>query len=71
MKVADVATAGGLMVVGSLAESLLVLVSPPPETAAMLVTLEGALPATFTVRVIAGKPAPAAKLSVRVHGPDG
>jgi hypothetical protein len=31
-----------------------VLVSPPPDTAAVLVTLAGALLATFTVSVIAG-----------------
>ena len=42
------------MVVGSEAESLLVLVSPPPETLAVLVTLAGALAATFTVSVMAG-----------------
>ena len=39
------------MVVGSLAESLLVLVSPPPATVAVLVRLV-ALAATVTVRVI-------------------
>ena len=44
----------GLMVVGSEAESLLVLVSPPPETVAVLVTLARALAATFTVSAIAG-----------------
>ena len=42
------------MVVGSLAVLLAVLVSPPPDTVAVLVTLAGALPATFTVRVITG-----------------
>jgi hypothetical protein len=31
-----------------------VVVSPPPETDAILVTLEGALAATFTVSVIDG-----------------
>src|SRR5438132_739504 len=44
----------GLIVVASLAESLLVLVSPPPETVAVLVTDAAALLATFTVSVIAG-----------------
>src|ERR1700694_826701 len=44
----------GRMVVGSVAVSLLVLVSPPPDTVAVLVTLDGALLATFTVRVMAG-----------------
>src|ERR1035438_8258516 len=38
-------------------------VSPPPETAAVLVTLAGALVATFTLRVMGGKPAPAARAS--------
>jgi hypothetical protein len=44
----------GLMVVGSLAVLLTRLVSSPPEKTAMLVTLRGALVATFTVRVIGG-----------------
>src|SRR3989304_2004232 len=44
-----------LIVVGSLAELLVVFVSPPPDTVAVLVTLEGALEATFTVRGIAGE----------------
>ncbi len=42
------------MVVGLLALSLTVFVSPPPLTAAVLVTLAGALLDTSTVRVIAG-----------------
>jgi hypothetical protein len=41
-------------VVGSLAVSFDVLVSPPPETAALFVTEAGALLATFTFKVIAG-----------------
>jgi len=41
------------MVVGSEAESLDVFVSPPPATVAVLVTLAGALLATFTVSVMA------------------
>jgi len=43
-----------VIVVGSLAVSLAVLISPPPDTLAVLVTDEGALLATFTVRVMAG-----------------
>ena len=42
------------IVVTSLAPSLDVFVSPPPETVAVFVTELGALPATFTVPVIAG-----------------
>src|SRR5271168_5403858 len=44
-------TPDALIVVGLLAVSLVVLVSPPPETAALLVTLDAALLDTFTVRV--------------------
>jgi hypothetical protein len=43
------------IVVGSLAESLLVFVSPPPETVAVLVTVAGALLATPTVSVTAAE----------------
>src|SRR5205814_450528 len=43
-----------LIVVASLAESLAVLVWPPPETETELVTLAAALLATVTVRVMAG-----------------
>jgi hypothetical protein len=43
-----------LIVVGSLAVSLAVFVSPPPLTLAVLVTVAGAFPATSTVSVIAG-----------------
>ncbi len=43
-----------LMVVGSVAVLLAVLVSPPPETVAVLVAEAGALFATLTVRVIIG-----------------
>ena len=43
-----------VIVVGSEAESLEVLVSPPPDTTAVFVTFAGALLATFTVTVIAG-----------------
>ena len=47
-------TSGRPMNVGSLAVSFEVLISPPPETVAVLVTLAGALAATFTVSVRAG-----------------
>src|SRR5438552_2070162 len=40
--------AAGATAVGSLAESLAVLVSPPPATVAVFVTLAGALAATLT-----------------------
>ena len=43
-----------LIVVISFAVSLVVLVSPPPDTVAVLVTLAGAFAATLTVSVIAG-----------------
>ena len=52
--VAKVLPVTAAMVVTSLAVSLVVLVSPPPETVAVLVTEAGALLATFTVRVMAG-----------------
>src|ERR1700690_55039 len=42
------------MAVTSEAVSLAVLVSPPPETVAMLMTLAGASASTFTVRAMAG-----------------
>jgi hypothetical protein len=42
-----------LMVVASLAELLPVLVSPPPVTEAVFVTLAGAVAETLTVKVIA------------------
>src|SRR5262249_16744022 len=53
--------------VGSLAVLFAVLISPPTDTAAEFLTLEGALPATVTVRVIAGKFELAAKTSLRVQ----
>ena len=40
--------------VESAAESLLVLLSPPPLTDAVLVTVDGALDATVTVSVMTG-----------------
>jgi hypothetical protein len=42
------------MVVGSFTVLLAGLVSPPPETVAVLVTLFGALAETLTVTVMAG-----------------
>ena len=51
----DMVRSGGeAIVVTSLAVSLDVLVSPPPETVTVFVTEAGALLATFTVNVIAG-----------------
>ena len=44
----------GLMFVRSLAVSFPGVISPPPETVAEFVTLDGALFDTFTVSVIAG-----------------
>src|SRR5439155_778279 len=55
------------MVVRSFAISLAVLVSPPPETVTVFVTLAGALPATLTVSTIPGQKAAAAKESLRVQ----
>ena len=54
-------TAVEVIVVGSLAESLLVLLSPPPDTVAVLVTLDGALLAMLTFKVIGEALALAAK----------
>src|SRR5690348_4285999 len=51
---------GSLIVVGSLALSLVVSSSPPPDTLAVLVTIGCASLATSTVSVMSGKPAPAA-----------
>ena len=59
----------GVIVVGSLAVT--VPVAPPPEAAAELVTLAGALAATLTVSVSAGKLAPAASTVVLEQGPEG
>jgi hypothetical protein len=49
-----VRSGGVLIAVVSVAVSLLVFVSPPPEAVAAFVTDAGALLATFTVKVIAG-----------------
>jgi hypothetical protein len=54
-------------VVGSFAVLFARFVSPPPDTATLFVTLAGALAETFTVSVIGGYAAPAARLSDRVH----
>src|SRR5271165_5564279 len=43
------------------------VLSPPPETTAVLVKLAGATPETFTVKVIAGYAAPPARTSLLVH----
>ena len=59
-----------LIVVGSVAVSLAVLVSPPPETVTELTT-ETALADTLTVSVMAGKLAPAASTVLLVQGPAG
>src|SRR2546423_10566564 len=48
------------------AASLPILISPPPDTTAVWVKLVGALPATLTVNVRAGKLAPLASTSARV-----
>jgi hypothetical protein len=52
-------------VVGSLAVLFATFVSPPPETVTTFVRLAGAPPETFTVSVIGGYAAPAARLSER------
>jgi hypothetical protein len=52
--IAKVKSAGRVIVVTSMEVSLAVLISPPPETVAMLVTLAAAFAATLTVKVIAG-----------------
>jgi hypothetical protein len=53
--VSDGAPEAGLITVGSLAVSLDVLVSAPPETLTELVTLAGAVVDTLTTSVITGK----------------
>src|SRR5258708_562771 len=55
------------MVVASEAESLPVLVSPPPATEPLLLMDLRGLLATSTVKVMAGKLPPAAKASERVQ----
>src|SRR5579863_5133126 len=60
-------SAGTTTVVGSVAVSFAVLVSPPPATATMFVTDVAALDATFTVSVMDGYAVLAAKASLRVH----
>src|ERR1700719_3921608 len=56
-----------VMVVGSLDALFAALVSPPPFTVAVLVTLAGALAATLAVSVMAGKADPMARTSLRVQ----
>src|SRR5215469_9835068 len=56
-----------MIVVGSVAVLLLVLTSPPPETLALLVTMPGALLATFTVNVMGGYEEWAESASLRVQ----
>src|SRR5690349_8287565 len=53
--------------VGSVAVLLAALMSPPPDTVAVLVTLAGALAATFTASVMGGYEAPEASASARVQ----
>src|SRR5262245_50680164 len=60
-----------LIGVMSAALSLAMLVSPPPATAAEVVTLLGALGATVTVSVSGSALAPIANTSVREQGPAG
>src|ERR1017187_5802951 len=44
---------------------------PPQDTVAVLPTVEGAVLATFTVRVSGGRPAPGSTSAPTVHGPAG
>jgi hypothetical protein len=55
------------IVVKSLAVLFPAVASPPPDTTAVLVTLEAALAATVTVRVIAGYAADAARAVERLQ----
>src|SRR5438552_3884812 len=55
------------MIVGSLALSFPVLISPPPETFTTLMTVNGALLATLTASTIGGQIAPAPNASLRVQ----
>src|SRR5262249_36753711 len=55
------------MCVASVAVSLPVLVSPPPETVAVLITLALMLIGTFTVRGMAGELAPGGRTTLRVQ----
>src|ERR1035437_6987593 len=56
-----------LIVVGSFAVLFAALLSPPPETVTLLVTVDGALFVTLTVRVIAGWLAPGTSAESRVQ----
>ena len=55
------------MIVASLVESLLVTISPPPETVATLITIGATLTLTLTVTTIAGYEAPGASGLTVVH----
>src|SRR5947208_13737090 len=61
----------GAMTVESLALLFSAVTSPPPETVAVLVTVAGALLATLTVMVRAGKNVVSARESERGQGPAG
>ncbi len=61
----------GTIAVTSPAMEFTEFAEPSLDTAAISVTVEGALLATFTVSLRAGKLAPAASVSLRVHGPAG
>src|SRR6478609_7448380 len=67
LEVCAVSSRAASICVKSLAVSLAVLLSPPPETLAVLVTEDAALLATFTVSVIGSKLVPATSTSPRVH----
>ncbi len=59
------------MSVASVPVLLLELVSPPPDTTAVLVSDDGALAETFTINVSAGQEELGDRVSERVHGPAG
>src|SRR5437899_2769673 len=61
-----VRSATGDVGVTSVAELFAVFTSPPPATVAVFVTMGGAVAATLTVRMKAGKLAPAASTSERI-----
>ena len=66
-EVATVMAWVGIMLIESAAELLLVTVSPPPDTEALLVTDAGAFALMLTPRVIGGYAAAEARLSDREH----
>src|ERR1700678_391405 len=66
-----VMSASGLMLTMSVATSFEVLISPPPETVAVVVPLVGALTATFMVRTnwaLVKAPTPELLVQVSVAG---